>query len=143
MRGLQSSGRIAYLAPDGNLHVVDQAGQNDAALSLDAGRSQNRDRLVSYSLPTWSPAERQVAYSRSELSRGGFVTEVVVDNASGRGATAVFRSERHRTIYLSWSPDGSKITLLAQHAGEVDLELGLIDVANGGYTTLDSGTPYY
>jgi len=42
MRALQGSGRITYLAPDGNLHVVDQAGRRDEPLSLDAGPSQDR-----------------------------------------------------------------------------------------------------
>ena len=143
---MQSRGRIAYLAPDGNVQTVDQSGGSARALTDDAGASLDPQTLVRYSLPTWVRGGKAVAFARTELSESGLTTTVVVrDGESGRATAGdtVFESGEHRPIYLSWSPDGDKITLLSSLPSRPELELGLIDLATGIYSPLDVGQPYY
>ena len=144
-RALQSRGRIAFVGPDGNVQTADQSGGNGGAITADAGPGADRRAVVRYSLPTWAGGSRRIAFARTELTRSAVTTEIVVSDATvGRGAEAVWRSSDHRFIYLSWSPDGRKITLLSEVLTQpAQLELGLIDVAAGSYSALVVGQPYY
>ena len=144
-RALRTRGRIAFLAPDGNVQTADQAG-NAASLTNDAGLSASQRAVVSYSLPTWAAGSRRVAFARTEVTERSLATTVVVSDGGRAGSEAsstVFESAEHRAIYLSWSPDGEKITLLSGLQSRPELELGLIDVATGIYSPLDVGQPYY
>jgi TolB protein len=55
----------------------------------------------------------------------------------------VFNTDSLRPIYLYWSPDSEKLTLLSQPLGSAELELGVIELDQDVYRTLDNGQPYY
>ena len=70
---------------------------------------------------------------------------MVSDSTGGspEAAITVFESVEHRAIYLSWPPDGEKISLVSRAQSRAALELSLIDITAGIYSPLDLGQPYY
>ncbi len=156
MRGAQSAqspllrfferrvGLIVFIAPDGNVHVVDQKGGTARALTKDAGAQGNA--TVLYMSPAWSPDGRMLAFARMTVNQSNEVTEASLFTASrdGRNLTRVLSGSRLRPFYLYWSPDSRKVSLLSSVAGEDNLELGIAPAGvEGSYRSLDRGAPFY
>ncbi len=137
------AGLISFVAADGNVHVIDQAGAGDKALTGDAGSRAGTSVL--YTAVTWSPDGKQVAFARYTLA-SDTVSEASLYNArpAGGGSVRLFTSNRIQPFYLCWSPDSRRISLLSQVKGESDLELGVSPAGKGeAYTVVDRGAPYY
>ena len=137
------SGLISFTAPDGNVHVIDQAGTGNKAITGDAG--SQAETSVMYTAVTWAPDGNHLAFSRFVIHSGD-VSEASLYSAgaSGRAPVRLFSSRRIVPFYLSWSPDSRRISLLSQVKGESDLELGVSPAGRQeAYTAVDWGAPYY
>jgi Tol biopolymer transport system component len=137
-------GLILYIAPDGNVHVIDQKGSLDKALTNDAG-AQGGGAVV-YTSPAWSPDGKLVAFARTTLNGSSEVTDASLLTAGrdGRNLTRVLSGSRLRPFYLYWAPDSRTVSLLSSVQGQTSLELGLAPAGvEGGYRSLDQGAPYY
>jgi len=137
-------GLILYIAPDGNVHVIDQKGGTSRALTKDAGA--HGDGIVVYTSPAWSQDGKLVAFTRMTLDGSRQVTDASLFTAGrdGKNLTRVLTGSRLRPFYLYWSPDSKKVSLLSAVQGENILELGLAPAGvEGGYRSLDQGEPFY
>ncbi len=137
------TGLIAFVAPDGNVHVIDQAGVGDRALTGDASATQGISVL--YTAVTWSPDGKRLAFSRLTVNAGS-VTESALYTVRPDGGDRVllFTSRQLTPFYLYWSPDSRLVSLLSQVIGTDDLELGVCPAGKAdSYTALDRGAPYY
>ncbi len=137
------SGLISFIAADGNVHVIDQAGTGNKAITGDAG--SQAETSVMYTAVTWAPDGNHLAFSRFVIHSGD-VSEASLYSAgaSGRAPVRLFSSRRIVPFYLSWSPDSRRISLLSQVKGESDLELGVSPAGRQeAYTAVDWGAPYY
>jgi len=139
----RKSGLITFIAPDGNVHVINQVGAGDRALTDDAGSKSGSSVL--YAAVTWSPDGKRVAFSRFSIN-SGTVTEasLYTVRSNGDNRLQLFTTKDLQPFYLSWSPDSRRISLLSQVAGKDDLELGVSSAEKKeSYTALDRGAPYY
>ncbi len=137
-------GLICYTAPDGNLHVTDQAGRSDHAITSDAG-SQAGSTVV-YGFASWSPDGTGLAFARHSVtdSGAGVANAIYAWHVAGGGATPIFESSRIEPFYLCWSPDSIRLSVLSSVPEDGSLELGILKPATGGgYEALDHGSPYY
>lgn len=82
--------------------------------------------------PTWAPDGRRLAWV--EFDSEGRPGLAVAD-----GPDTTHHSLPFGAFYLFWSPDGRKLAFL----GNNPVTLGMVDVASGDVTALDSGSPYY
>ena len=140
----RKAGRIGFIGLDGNVYSVDQTGGGSTPLTDDAGADRGTRTAVAYSQPTWAPDGRRLAFARTTITGPRSLRSSIWVAAGGAGAAReVYRSELLRPIYLYWSPDGAKLTMLAQPLGSMELELGVIEVEQNRYRVLDTGQPYY
>ena len=141
----RASGLIAYIAPDGNVNIIDQKGGRKRALTADAGANGSGEGVL-YAFPTWSPDRSLLAYVRLTGSGQGSPVEcsLVVAAPDGSTQTRLFTGTRLQPFYLFWAPDSRKISVLSSVQGEQQLELGVATVRpDPGYSALDRGSPYY
>lgn len=139
----RKSGLISFVAPDGNVHVINQAGSGNRALTNDAGSGSGTS--VMYTAVTWSPDGKRVAFSRFSIN-SGTVSEASLYTVRSNGDNRVqlFSTKDLQPFYLYWSPDSRRISVLSQVAGKDDLELGVsFAEKKETYTALDRGAPYY
>ena len=137
-------GRIGFIGLDGNIRSVDQTGARNTPLTEDAGADRAARTAVAYSQPTWSPDGSSLAFARTAITgRRTLTSSIWVAAEGGEQPREVYRSDLLRPIYLYWSPDSAKLTMLSQPVGSAELELGVIDVAANRYRQLDQGQPYY
>lgn len=139
----RKAGRIGFIGIDGNIRSVDQTGARDTPLTEDAGADRASRTVVAYSQPTWSPDGRSLAFARTAITARRTLNSSIWVSGDGEQPRAVYGSDRLRPIYLYWSPDGEKLTMLSQPLGSAQLELGVIEVADNRYRPLDQGQPYY
>jgi Tol biopolymer transport system component len=137
-------GFILYIAPDGNVRIIDQKGGSSRALTTDAGT--DKGGVVAYTSPAWSPDGKLVAFTRMTLDASHVVTDASLFTAArdGRKLTRVLSGSRLRPFYLYWSPDSRSVSLLSSVEGESFLEMGMAPAGvEGAYRTLDQGSPFY
>ena len=139
----RKAGRIGFIGVDGNIRSVDQTGARNTPLTEDAGANRAARTVVAYSQPTWSPDGRNLAFARTAITGRRALNSSIWVSGDGEAPREVSRSDRLRPIYLYWSPDGEKLTMLSQPIGSAQLELGVIEVADNRYRPLDQGQPYY
>ena len=140
----RKAGRIGFIGLDGNIRSVDQTGARNTPLTEDAGANRAARTAVAYSQPTWAPDGRSLAFARTQITaRRSLTTSIWVAAGDETEPREVYRSDSLRPIYLYWSPDSAKLTLLSQPLGSASLELGVIDVTADLYRKLDQGQPYY
>jgi TolB protein len=139
------AGLIVFIAPDGNVRVIDQKGGGSRALTSDAGPSGG-GRVV-YTSPAWAPDGRQVAFARMTVDEASQVTDASLFTAAkdGRSLTRILSGPHLRPFYLYWSPDSRLVSLLSSVQDEGgSLELGVAPAGvEGGYRALDRGSPFY
>ena len=139
----RKAGRIGFIGIDGNIRSVDQTGARNTPLTEDAGANRAARTVVAYSQPTWSPDARSLAFARTAITGRRTLSSSIWVAGDGEAPREVYRSDRLRPIYLYWSPDSEKLTMLSQPVGSAQLELGVIEVADNRYRPLDRGQPYY
>ncbi len=139
-----SAGRLAYVAEDNHVYTVALEGGDPARVDVVPGeQAVAREARVSR-WPTWTADGSRLAFTRlrsgaGEITPSGEVWTVEPDGSSLR---RVWESQDLAPIYMSWSPDGSTLTLLAQR--REGLELWLIDpVGTGAPRKLAEGNPLY
>ncbi|MBA2668620.1 MAG: hypothetical protein H0U69_16470 [Trueperaceae bacterium] len=133
---------IAFVLPDGMPAIVD--GASGLVTPLAQGAMQA-------SFPSWSPDGDRVAYT--SLTSGRASVDVVAlrpahasaGSPSGRvlaaPAVSVYGSRSDAPIYVSWSPAGDRLAILAV---DVDgLALYLADADGGGSTLFSRGNPFF
>jgi len=139
----RKAGRIGFIGIDGNIRSVDQTGARNTPLTEDAGANRAARTVVAYSQPTWSPDGRSLAFARTAITGRRALNSSIWVSGDGEPPREVYRSDLLRPIYLYWSPDSEKLTMLSQPTGSAQLELGVIEVADSRYRPLDQGQPYY
>jgi TolB protein len=135
---LAASGSIAVLAGDGRISIVDAARHSRLLARADGG---------SYAFPAWSPDGTKLAVIRwGQADASILVFEVGPDDGSDEPAT-IFRSSTARPFYLSWTPDGRRVSFLSDEAGGLSLRAAEADGSTLGETDLGppirSGSPLY
>ena len=138
------SGLIVFIAPDGNVRVIDQKGGGSRALTFDAG-ARGGGRMI-YTSAAWAPDGRQVAFARMTVDQASQVTDasLFTSGKDGRNLTRILSGPHLRPFYLYWSPDSKLVSLLSSVDQEGSLELGVAPAGvEGGYRTLDRGSPFY
>jgi dipeptidyl aminopeptidase/acylaminoacyl peptidase len=140
----RGSGLICYLAPDGNIRLIDQKGGRGNALTTDAGK--NGDGAVFYGSPTWSPDGKLIAFARFSLDSESNIADasLFTVRADGKSLAHLLSGTRLQPFYLFWSPDSRRVSLLSQVRGEGGLEMGVATAgAEGDYRSFDGGSPFY
>ena len=133
-------GRIGFIGLDGNIRSVDQTGARNTPLTEDAGANRAARTAVAYSQPTWAPDGRSLAFARTAITAQRTLSSSIWVSGDEGQPREVYRSDLLRPIYLYWSPDSARLTLLSQPLGSADLELGVIEVGEDRYRRLDQGT---
>ena len=140
----RGSGLICYVAPSGNIAVIDQRG--GAPRSLTSGAGPHGGNTVYYVAPTWSPDAKRIAFAQITLSGNSSLVDasVMAADASGERMEQLLSGTRVQPFYLFWSPDSRTISLLSQVQGEDALELGIALTGSArSYRGVDRGAPYY
>ena len=138
------SGLICYLAPDGNIRLIDPKSGREKALTDDAGRSA--EGAVVYAAPTWSPDGSLIAFARISVNKEAALTDASLYTVeiNGKRLSHLLSGTRLQPFYIFWSPDSRRVSLLSQVRGENALEMGIATAnADGDYRSLDGGAPYY
>ena len=137
-------GRIGFIGPDGNVYSIDQSGGGQTPLTDDAGTNRAARTAVAYLQPTWAPDGRRMAFARTAVTgQRRLLASIWVTAGPSSPPREVFNTSSLRPIYLYWSPDSERLTLLSQPLGSAELELGVIELDQDVYRTLDQGQPYY
>ena len=140
----RNAGRIGFIGPDGNIYRIAQRGGEPTPVTADAGANRAERTAVAYLQPTWAPDGRSLAFARTALT-GARSLQASIWVTGGRNGPPreVFNTSTLRPIYLYWSPDSARLTLLSQPLDSAELELGVIDLDQDRYRALDQGQPYY
>jgi Tol biopolymer transport system component len=133
-------GLIAFVGEEGNIHVADIWGA-DKTLTDDAGEAEGRSRV--YGFPSWSPADRKLAYVEILKNADGSTEASLHASgyAGGRGSP-VFSSSAEVPFYLSWSPAGDRIGFLSTTAGGRSINFRISPLQGEGRLA-GSGSPFY
>lgn len=138
------SGLICYLAPEGNIELIDPRSGHQRALTDDAGK--NADGAVVYAAPTWSPDASLIAFARISVSRDSILNDASLYTVAidGKRLSRLLSGTRLQPFYFFWSPDSRRVSLLSQVRGQNALELGIATAGtDGDYRSLDGGAPVY
>jgi Tol biopolymer transport system component len=138
------SGLICFLAPEGNIRLIDPRTGHQRALTDDAGK--NPDGAVVYAAPTWSPDSSLIAFARISMNRDATLADASLYTVGidGKRLSRLLSGTRLQPFYLFWSPDSRRVSLLSQVRGENALELGVATAGtDGDYRSLDEGSPFY
>lgn len=124
---INRSGQVETIAPDGS----------DARIL-----TSPPERRI-YQFPAWSPAGTHLAViGANPLGGGIFLLDDSVDSDS-REPSPLYFSQNRIPFYLYWSPDGSRLAFLANHARNT---IGLNVVEGDGRSEsrlLATGSPFY
>ncbi len=135
-------GLIAYVGPDGNVYTVDQSGKDPKQITTDANLVEGNFHY--YEFPTWSPDGKSLAfYGLQGTDETDVVSTLYTSGDDGTNLVEAYQSETNVPIYLSWSPDSSKVTFISSITGGSSLVLNMVPAAGGEVEVLDVGTPYY
>src|SRR5208283_3889634 len=111
----RKSGRIAYVALDGNVRTADQAGGAQKDVTTDAAVTEDgAGESFFYQFPAWSPDGRLLAFIGVRRT-----TETVMNTgiwtapSDGRPAARVYSGDDKMPEFLSWSPDSSRLVFVS------------------------------
>src|SRR4051812_14627781 len=136
---LAASGAIALLGVDGGLLIVSADGRSAPLASAGDG---------TFTFPAWSPDGRRLA----AVHHGPTSNELLVfDDAqdpTGGTPTTLLDSPAIAPFYLSWSPDGRRVSYLATIGSDLSLRQAPADGTaptdgSGADSTIRSGSPLY
>ncbi len=125
--------RIVLVNQNGQLETIDPFGTERRMLT--------NSRARAYQFPTWSPDSQTIAAIGSSTAGGGIY--LLDDETDSTPREVVFSERSAAPFYLYWSPDGSKISYLANDPSE-GIGLNLVDAQPDGMQSLiATGSPFY
>ena len=129
---LEPGPRIAIETSDGQIFTVLGDGSNAVPLTNPAEAAIN-------SLPTWSRDANRLAWTTSSSAgSSSWVRSARFDGSD------FFEQDVDRVPFgLSWDPSGSQLAAVAATDNGNEVELGVISLAEGGYTSVDTGSPFW
>ncbi len=139
----EGEGRLAYLAPDGNVFIANRAGTETVQVTEDAAVEGDADYRV-YGIPVWSPDGEHLAFSVAAGSAGQNPTtnQLLIANRTGDEVREVYTSDT-AIIFYSWSPSSTHLGVLDQAASGQTLAMRRVALEGGEAETLDTGNPFY
>ena len=125
--------RIAIVDKDGGLSTVAADGTD---------RRVHAVGTMAFQFPAWSPDGSHVAAIGHDAAEAGVF--IVDDHGTNPGAApvAAFSSPSEFPIYLSWSPNGQRITFITSESDGLALQVVAAD-ASGSATVIRRGQPLY
>ncbi len=140
----RKSGLIAYVGLDGNVYTIDQAGNNQAALTADAQLPAADGRFIVYQHLTWSPDSQKLSFVGATGARGTVEKmSILVSDPEGEEVVEAFASNIEAPFYLYWTPDSERIGFLSSSITREDLLLQIANASGGELKSVDTGEPYY
>lgn len=141
----RKSGLIAYIGIDSNIYVMDQAGENQIALTEDAVTPEAQSGPFRYYQHlTWSPESNLLAFvGISGEGAAQTASDLFVADLDAENMDKVYTSETEHPFYLYWSPDNENLSFLSTTASGQSLILQSVPAQGGDRTILDTGSPYY
>jgi len=148
MESASGSGRLAYIAADGNIYVTTPELEQHFALTRDATAPPEGPGL-SYPRVSWSP-DGQIAYASVIRSGNNAQARLYVAESPSAPARLVGRSDQHFVIYVYWSPtacpekpDCSRLSYLIEEPEGIALHI--VDMEAGGISNevVGYGWPFY
>lgn len=123
-------GKLALLGPDSALYIAHFDGSQPVAALGNAGPAPGQTQAGAViEWPTWSKDGSKLAAISLNI-KGGQVdsSDVIVTDGDGKNPVKVQENEPNPPIFISWSPDGSLLSVLIRGSGQTSgLELRLLD----------------
>lgn len=140
----RKSGKIVFLALDGNLYTTDQGGLNTVQLTSDAEGLPSEGSTQFYQFPTWSSDGSKLAFAK--IKTNGVNVDGIslfTANRDGSELVEVFSSSEDLPVYLFWSPDDEFITYLSVNVNSQVFSINLIPASGGEIQKLVEGPTLY
>lgn len=119
----------------GRLYTMTAAGASQSVVTLagaDVASAFAKD-------PSWAPGDDRFAFTGSSVLVAT-PPDLYVAGADGSGSAVVYDPGDVAVYTPSWSPDGSRIVLAVDTGGANNLQIRIVNPANGNATTLASHT---
>jgi Tol biopolymer transport system component len=140
----RKTGLIVYVGTDFNIYTIDQAGENQVALTSDADVPPTGGRVLLYQFPSWSPDSERLAFVGIEGPSGDYdQVSVYTVNPDGSDLIQVISDPQEFPYYLYWSPDSERLSFLARNATRNGGVLKVVPAEGGEVQVVDTGEPYY
>ena len=151
-----SEQRVVYVSEDSRIFTINADGTGRARIVGDVtgggvlARPLFQDRVL-YTWPTWSPAGDRLVVSRTPGPVDRSVAALALIDPPSTDETYLQVSRRGRVDrvadgafhYALWSPDGSRLALIAPNPTSDALELTEIDVEGGEADSIARDAPLY
>ncbi len=139
----RKSGRVAYVALDGNVRTADQAGGAQKDVTTDAAVSEDGSgESFFYQFPAWSPDGRSLAFVGVRRTADTIMnTGIWAGPADRRPPARVFAGDDKMPKYLSWSPDSSRLVFVST-LGANQQQLNTVAAGGGMVRILREGMAF-
>ncbi len=136
----RKSGRILYMGVDGNLYTINQAGEDSIQITSNANPDAHSADYRGYLQFAWAPNSEKIAfvgYDREKVS-------LFTTNADGQELNTAFSTDSAVPVFLYWTPDSTKIGILANKLASTELNVHLATVdGHEEAKTIGDGEPYF
>lgn len=127
------SGKITLLGPERALYIARFDGKTPQLVLGNAGvrLSATQDGSI-YDWPTWSKDGSKLAVMAYNIKSGNVSSaDIFVVGSDGKNPYKVQSDLKNAPIFMSWSPDGSLLSLLTNNTANSTMELSLLDNSKG------------
>jgi len=141
--------RLAFVAPDRQLHLLNLEEETSTQLTLSLGDNpllrwgQPDLPQTGYAWPCWSPDGRRIACF--QFPQGDDVSNPIgvhVVDIDGLNQTELLQVPGRIPIYAAWQPNGEGLGVLLQQESEMELGYCRLD-SLGKLRVLDQGVPLF